>query len=260
MNMTTALLNGIQSEWLKKRHTASIWLILASAFFMPVLTLMMRLTHLEETRNENMLKQLWAVMHYRNWAAMSMFFLPMTLILFVTLITNMEYKNNTWKQLHATPQSFHVIFLSKYIVLFLMTMQLFLLFHVGIYVSAIIPSLLVRDIPFPSAPFPLKDYTRAAMYFFVDCTPIIALQYLLGLRFKNFLVAIGVGFSLLVVSLLALNWKYGYVVPYTYLPLGLKENRNFVDQSVSRHWCAIGYFVVITLVSYLLYIKKEEKS
>ncbi len=258
--MSTALLNGIQSEWLKKKHTAATWLILAGAFFMPLLTLGIRMTQLDETRKENLLKPLWKMMHYRNWAAMGMFLMPMSIILFVSLITNMEYKNNTWKQLHTTPQTFQVIFLSKYVVIFLMTMQLFLLFHVGIYVSAIIPSLLVKDVPFPSAPFPLKDYTRAAMYFFVDCTPIIALQYLLGLRFKNFLVAIGCGFALLVISLLALNWKYGYVVPYIYLPLGFRENRNIVGQNVSRHWCAIAYFALITLVSYLLYINKEEKS
>jgi len=258
--MTNPILNSVQSEWIKKKHTASSWLILICAGFMPLITLAMRLTHMADTRKENMLKPFWAMMHYRNWAAMSMFLLPLTLILYVSLITNMEYKNNTWKQLHTTPQRFSVIFLSKYIVIFAMTIQLFLLFHLGIYISAIIPSLLYRDVPFPTAAFPLRQYTQAAVYFFIDCTPVIALQYLLGLRFKNFLVAIGVGFALLVVSLLALNWKYGYIVPYTYLPLGLRENRNFVDQNVSRHWCAIGYFAAITLFSYILYINKKEKG
>ncbi len=258
--MTIALLNGIQSEWLKKKHTAATWLILAGAFFMPVLTLTVRLIHPDATRKENMQETLWTMMHYRNWAAMSMFLMPMALILFVSLITNIEYKNNTWKQLHTTPQTFRVIFLSKYIVIFIMTVQLFLLFHIGIYIAALIPSLLLKDIQFPSAPFPLRGYAKAAIYFFIDCTPIIAVQYLLGLRFKNFLVAIGGGFALLVASLLALNWKYGYVVPYIYMPLGLRENRTFVDPNVSRHLCALGYFAVITLLSYILYISKKEKS
>ena len=258
MNLT--FINSLQSEWLKKRHTAAAWIILICAFFMPLFILVIRLTSYDNTYQEASNTHIWQVMHYRNWVAMGMFLLPLTLILFTSLITNIEYKNNTWKQIHTTPQSFTTIFFVKLMVIMGMVLQLFLLFNLGIYLSTIIPSLVYKGIPFPLEPFPFIKYLKSSLYFFIDCLPVLALQYLLSLRFKNFLVSIGIGFALLVVSLLSLNWKYGYIVPYIYLPLNFEENQNYVDQSVNRHLCALGYFVLITGLNYFLYIFKKEKG
>jgi hypothetical protein len=63
-----------------------------------------------------------------------------------------------------------------------------------------------------------------------------------------------------VASLLAMNWKYGYLIPYTYCPLNFKENQGKVDASVYLHVLALGYFVLFTVISYLLYIHKKERG
>jgi hypothetical protein len=258
--MIASFSHSIQSEWLKKRHTASSWIIWICAFFMPLFVLIVRLISYKSAYKEVVSKHFWNMMHYRNWVAMGMFLLPLTLILATSLIASIEYKNNTWKQLHATPQSFPAIFFSKLVVIIIMVLQLFALFNIGIYLSAIMPSIIFKGVPFPSEEFPLMDYITSGTYFFIDCLPVLALQYLLSLKFRNFLVSIGIGFALLIVSLLALNWKYGYIVPYIYLPLSFEENQNYVDQSVNRHWWAFAYFIVITTMNYLLYIFKKEKS
>ena len=258
--MTFIFLNSIQSEWLKKRHTAAAWIIFTCAFFMPFFVLIIRLTSYDNTYKEVVNIHIWGMIHYRNWVAMGMFLLPLTLILSTSLIANVEYKNNTWKQIHTTPQSFSTIFFAKLTIIIGMVLQLFLLFNLGIYLSAIIPSIVFKGIPLPLQPFPFVSYFKSSVCFFIDCLPVLALQYLLSLRFKNPLVSIGIGFALLVVSLLALNWKYGYIVPYIYLPLNFEENQNYVDQSVNRHLCASGYFLLITGLNYFLYLFKKEKG
>lgn len=258
--MVKSFINSFQSEWLKKQHTASSWMIIICAFFMPLFVLIIRLISPDLASQDTSNKHFWGMMGYRNWVAMGMFLLPLTLILATSLISSIEYKNNTWKQIHTTPQRFSIIFFSKLSVIIVMVLQLFILFNVGIYFSSIIPSLIYKSVPFPAEKFPFMFYLRTNIYFFIDCLPVLAFQYLLSLRFKNYLVSVGIGFALLVVSLLALNWKYGYVVPYIYLPLNFEENQNYVDQSINRHCCAFIYFAIITILNYLLYIFKKEKS
>jgi hypothetical protein len=89
------------------------------------------------------------------------------------------------------------------------------------------------------------------------------LQYLIALRFKNFLVPVGLGFVFWVGSLAALTWHLGYIIPYTYpmynyLGSGVQTKAALPD--VNIHLLAVGYFVVITIVSYVLYLTTKEKG
>lgn len=258
--MIKSFIHSFQSEWLKKQHTASSWMIIICAFFMPLFVLTIRLIAPEAAALEVNNKHFWGMMHYRNWVAMGMFLLPLTLILVTSLITAIELKNNAWKQIHTTPQTYSNIFFSKLAVILTMVLQLILLLNIGIFLSAIIPSVVFKTVSFPVEQFPFMKYLKSSFYFFIDCLPVLALQYLLSLRFRNFLASIGIGFALLVFSLLSLNWKYGYIVPYIYLPLNFEENQNYIDQTVNRHWCAFIYFIIITIINYSFYIFKKEKS
>ena len=64
--MTFIFLNSIQSEWLKKRHTAAAWIIFTCAFFMPLFVLIIRLTSYDNTYKEVVNSNIWGIMHYRN--------------------------------------------------------------------------------------------------------------------------------------------------------------------------------------------------
>ena len=99
--------------------------------------------------------------------------------------------------------------------------------------------------------------------YFVDTLPIVALQYLIALRIKNFLVPVGLGFVFWVGALAALTWQYGYVIPYTYpmynyLSTGVETKA--ILPTVNIHMFAAGYFVAITVVSYVMYLWKREKG
>jgi lantibiotic transport system permease protein len=93
--------------------------------------------------------------------------------------------------------------------------------------------------------------------------PIIALQYLISLQFKNFLVPLSVGLGLLVAALIATEWKYGYIIPYTYCPLNFMTFRKEaapVFQSINIHLWAFNYFIFFIIIGYLLYIFQKEKG
>src|SRR5450432_3168395 len=75
-----------------------------------------------------------------------LFLYSICVILAASLITQIEYKNNTWKQLHSLPLSFTTIFFSKLAVIIVMVLQFFIWFNIGIYLSALIPYLLVSGV------------------------------------------------------------------------------------------------------------------
>jgi hypothetical protein len=94
------------------------------------------------------------------------------------------------------------------------------------------------------------------MRFLLDCLPIVLLQYVLSLSFRNPMIPLGAGLGLYVASMVAAHWRYGYVVPYTY---PVFENVGKASR-VDFHWWAAGYAVVFGVVGYILYITKKERA
>ncbi|WP_290839063.1 ABC transporter permease [Flavobacterium sp.] len=256
-------LHVFNSEWRKKKRSLASWLVVLGAFFTPVIVTIARLVNYESLPQIYASDRFWNLLWSSSWESMAIFLLPLGVILATSLVTQLEYKNNTWKQVHTLPVGFTTIFFAKLMVIVVMMLQFFVLFNIGIYLSGVLPCLLVPDIPYPTQPIPFQYFIKENALFFIDCLPIIALQYLISLQFRNFLVPVGAGFALWVGSLAALSWKFGYVIPYTYGMLHyLKDNPGgkVILPLVNVHVLAVGYFVGITLVGYVLYRTKKDKS
>ncbi|MFM9908553.1 MAG: ABC transporter permease [Chitinophagaceae bacterium] len=258
--MIIDFVHSFQSEWLKKKKSAASWLTVIGGFFIPAIMLIARFTDITKTVAENSSASLWETLYNRCWQFMGLFLLPMGVILATSLITQLEFRNNTWKQIHATPQTFTTLFFAKLSVIVVMMVQFFLLFNLGILVIGMLPALIIKRIPFPVQSIPLLLFLKGNLKFFIDCLPIIALQYLISLQFKNFMVPIGVGLSLLVASMIGISWKYGYLIPYSYCTYNFLGKKIFANQSINIHFWAIGYFLLFSVASYFLYINRREKG
>jgi hypothetical protein len=254
------LIHSFQSEWLKRRHSAAAWLVLIGSLFIPALVLINRLWYIHQCYRENSSPDIWKLLFNRNWTVMGMMLLPMGVILITGLITQLEYKNNTWKQIHTLPQKLSSIFFGKLGVLLFMLLQFFVLFNIGIVLCAVVPALVYRGVPFPHVPFPLVFFLKRNAQFFIDALPILALQFLLGLRFKNFFISLGAGLGLFIASMVALNWKFGYLIPYTYCALNFPFQRETIGPEIRTHFWAVGYFVCFTIAGYLMYVGKKDKG
>jgi lantibiotic transport system permease protein len=255
-------IHSFQSEWLKKKRSLASWLVLVGAFFTPTIILLVRLKNYQALPKLNVADDFWLKLWFTTWESMTILLLPMGIILAAALITQIEYKNNAWKQLHTTPQGFSTIFLAKFAVILVMMIELFILFNLGMYLSAVIPSLILIDVPFPTASIPFASFFYGNLYFFIECLPILALQYLLSLQFKNFFVPIGVGFAIWALGIGMTSWEYSYLLPYNQAVMDfLRSSGNLKRElSVNLHLLAMIYFVVLMTVSYFLYISKKEKG
>ena len=261
--MTSEFFNSFQSEWLKTKRSLAFWMVVVGGFFTPAVIIVARLVRYSRLPEIYSDDNFWTLLWKNSWETMAIFFLPLGAILSTSLIAQIEYKNNTWKQLHALPLSYTTIFFSKLAVILVLMLQFFVLFNLGIYFSAVVPYLLVSGTPYPQQAMPYRFFLNENILYFVDTLPIVALQYLLSLRYKNFLVPVGLGFLFWVGALASLSWQFGYVIPYTYPMFNyLKdvERSRAVTPEVNIHLLALGYFAVITTVSYVIYLTRREKG
>ena len=251
-------LHSLQSEWLKTKRSAAAWLSLIGGLFVPVIVFCAAI-HDHQSLNSSPSGQfVWHNYFMQNWQNMVTILLPMGLTMAISLIAQLEYKNNTWKQLYATPQSFGTIFLSKFSVIILMTFQFFIFFNIGILLSGIIPCLLFEG-HLPEQSIPYMFFLKGNIKFFITCLPILALQYLISLKFKNFLVPIGVGFLGLFGTAIGFNWKYIFVSPFSYGLLSMTHEKK-AALGVNIYFLSFCYFLLIMAVNYFLYINKKEKG
>ena len=259
----TTFIHSFQSEWLKIKRSLAFWMVVIGGFFTPSIVIVARLLNYNKLPTLYSAEDFWTLLWKNAWESMAIFFLPLGAILSTSLIAQLEYKNNTWKQLHTLPLSYTTIFFAKLAVILVLMLLFFVLFNIGIYLAGVVPYLLVSGTPYPTQPLPYSSFLQQNVLYFIDTLPIVALQYLIALRFKNFLVPVGLGFVFWVGSLAALTWQYGFVIPYTYpmynyLSSGVETKA--IMPTVNIHFFAIGYFLVITAVSYAMYLGKREKG
>lgn len=253
-------INCFKAEWIKKRRSFADWLVWIGAFFIPIVNTIIFLVYPSQIQKIHAAPDFWKNIFNKYWETMSVLLLPMGIVLAVSLITQIEFKNNTWKQLHTTPVPFTSIFFSKLSVLILMLIQLIVLFNIGTIISAFIPSFFNAAIPFPPGNISLQFLLVENAEFFLTCLPLLSLQYLISLQFKNFLIPIGAGLALVIGGLIALSWKYIYLIPSSYVTLHYFQRYGKNPAAYNMLAWSVGWFLFFTLLGYILYLFKKEKG
>jgi lantibiotic transport system permease protein len=213
--MTASFVLNTRAELLKSKRTASVWLAVIGALFVPLvnfISLMARPDYFVKKLSTNT----WETWINENWTIAGIFILPMFVILAASLLVQIEYRNNAWKQVYASPRSYADIFFSKLAVIHFFVLFCFLLFNVFVVMSAYMA--IVFNSGYRSFLQPLPWYLLftffAKAYFSVLAITVI--QYWLSLRFRNFIVPMGIGLALLVAGLVVHEWEKIYYYPYMY--------------------------------------------
>ena len=253
-------ITSTRAELLKTKRSAAFWLCVLGALFIPAIFFMMY--YFKPEVFIPMLKaDPWQSHFIRGWQSLSAFLLPMFIILICSLIPQIEYKNNTWKQVFASPQSFGSIFFSKFLTIHLMILFCFTLFTIFMILSALTVNLVNNKFPFFDNSIDVSNLLRMVFKTYISVLAISAIQYWLGLRFKNFITPIGIGLGLLITSLVIMQWEHIDKVPYAFPLLTLNS---FVVKSgkilADHELYSIGYFIIFTLIGFMDMKYRNEKG
>ena len=252
---------SLQSEVLKTKRSASFWLSISAAAMMPVLFFL-----IHYFKPEGGIKQLandpWGTQFMWGWQSINFFIFPLFVILICTLIPQIEFKNNTWKQVFASPQSLGNIYFSKFMTIHLMIFFFYLSFILFMILSGVITNLLDSRFSFLHKSINWQKLATISLKSYLSILGISAIQYCLALRFKNFVAPVGIGLALLVLSIIArqVGWEHVYKMPYAHPLLTQETFRKTGRPFIENHeWNSILYFLAFILIGFVdLKFKKEK--
>lgn len=250
------LLIALRSEMLKSRRTASFFLALTGAAIIPAILLLNILTGGSDlaVMQQDPLNELFKLGAERD----GIVFFPVFVILVCTLLPQIEYRNNTWKQVFAAPQAKGNTFLAKFIninILMLVYLAASLVF-MGLVVAATHfyePKLDLLHQPFDVA----VVLTRTANTY-LSMLAVCAFQFWLGLRFRNFIVPTAAGFVLWVTGMiLALEYHSSVVDFYPYSFQLFPFASQYYTRVAQMVWLSAGYAGLFLLLGFLDFRRRK---
>ncbi len=249
-----SLLIATQTELIKTKRSSAFWMSLIGSGMIPLIFFLVY-TISPEKNIPKFQDRPWDTHLFQGWNAFSAFLLPMFVTLICSLIPQIEYKNNTWKQVFASPQSVGTIFFSKYLAIMLMVLFLFLMFNVFMILVAVIANAIHGGYGFFNTSIDWSQLARMNFKVFIALLAVISIQYWLSLRFKNFIIPIGIGLACLVATMILISWKHSDKIPYAFPFLtfntSVSGNRMGGPFFQNHELNSIGYFLFFTVLAFL---------
>lgn len=259
--MASSFFINTKTEWLKTKRTAAMWISLLGAGFIPLLSFLIY-TFKPDHFVKALYKDPWGELIFQSWQSASVFLLPMYVILATSLIVQIEYRNNTWKQVYTSPRSYADIYFSKFIVIQAMIICCFILFNIFMIIAGYATSLINSNYHFTEKEIPWRRLCILSARLYISSLAITSIQYWLSLRLKNYIAPLGIGLALLITGIMLLQWEKIYYYPYAYTALTFfRGNNPEVNTGLNKNeWFSLGWFIIILLLGFIDSITKKEHS
>jgi len=258
--MAATYLLNTKAEFLKSKRTAAIWITIIGAAFIPALNfarLVFDPYRLVPAAKDNP----WGFIFNDNWKMCTAVMIPIFVILITSLLVQIEYKNNTWKQVYSSPRSNADIFFSKFLVINAMILLCLLLFNVFIILFSYAANLVEKQYGFFASPVPWKTFWSLLWKIYYGVMAMIAIQYWLSLRFRNFIVPICLGIAFLIIGFVVDGWERLYLYPYMYHAIFYYPEFHKIPGTLFKAEMFDGLWVLlILLLSYRDSVQRKERG
>lgn len=257
-----SLVISVRSEILKSKRTSAFWLTIFGAAFVPGI-IMLSYVFSPAMAAKTLAANAWQKHFISGWQNLNTFLFPMFVVLICTLIPQIEFKNNTWKQVFASPQSYGEIFFSKFITIQLLILLFFFTFNVLMILAGMIPGLFNSQLPFLQHPIDWASLMKMSAQTYLSALGISAIQYWLALRFRSFIAPVGIGLALVLGSVIAFSfgWKYANFLPYALpaftLKSIIKQSESFLK---SAEIVSVVFMAEFLIIGFIDLLAKKEKG
>ncbi len=246
MNITTTF----RAELLKLKGTSLLKICLFAAMFMPLAVLFLDNNTPKDIAS--LRPDPWNIYLLESREIMGVMILPLFVILICTIIPQVEYRNNTWKQVLASPQSYSNIFFAKFMTVQLFILLLLVLNTVFMLVSVISTHQFKGDIGLWQHPLDWKQLLLVNLRFYVAALGISAIQFWVGMRFRNFIASLGIGFGVWLIGIVTLaiaQWEHAKVLPFSASMLTAFPKYQYMIPLLM--WISVGYLVLFLTVGFI---------
>lgn len=245
----------LKSEFTKTKRSP-IWILtFVAAIIAPALLLLaISETHDGGKPSDDIVKMAkgaWDYYYYQGTGIISFVFLPMFIILTSTLLPQIEYRNHTWKQVLASPQSYGRLYFSKFII-FQFVIIIFIIASIAsIALSGVISSFLNPKFHFYAHPLNWEKMLLAFAKAYVAILGLSAIQFWMGIRFKSFLIPMGAGVMLFILGMINM---LGYpVIDAAKFPINY-SGYIFLEQYAAKVpavlWSSVAYLIGVLAIGF----------
>ena len=243
------LLISLRSELLKTRRTASFYLTLIGAAVGPVMFLLNVLLDEDELdgTSKDPLNALFKMLSEMNGVALFPFFI----ILICTLLPQVEYRNNTWKQVFTSPQTKANVFLAKFMNVHLLMLIFLIATHLFMFLTIVAINFIKPDLELFKYPFNESIVIVNAANAYLIMLAVCAIQFWIGLRSRNFIAPIGIGFALwLLGTIMAIQINSSLVHYFPYSFQAYLVSPKLKPQLTQFAWTSLGYALLFLIVGF----------
>jgi len=216
--MKNTFLLNTKAEFWKTKGTTAAWLTILSAAFLPAINVLVLLNR-PDVFIPKIHHDPWLILFYMIWKSVAAVVLPVFVIIINNIIVQVEYRNNTWKQVYTSPRTYLDIFFSKFIVVHTYVLFFFILITLFTILAGYAVSLFYSGYLFSSHPFRFNAMFVVITRVYAGILGVTAIQYWLSMRFRNFTTSLGVGLALWIAGLLLMDWDKIVYYPYMYSSL-----------------------------------------
>jgi hypothetical protein len=242
------LIISLRSELLKTR-TASFYLTVIGAAVGPVMFLLNDLLDEGETDSlkKDSLNALFKILSDMNGTAL----FPLFVILICTLLPQIEYRNNTWKQVFTSPQTKFNVFLAKFINVHLLMLVFLIATHLFMFLAVVAINFIKPTLNLFKHPLDGSTVLVNAANAYILLLAVCAIQFWLGLRFRNFIVPIGIGFALwLAGTIMTVQYKSNLVFYFPYCFHAFPVSTKLKSQITQVAWTSLEYALLFLIIGF----------
>ena len=248
------LVISLRSEIFKTKRTAVFYFTLIAAAIVPFVFLLNVLGDDLDSTKKDPLNMIFKLLSDMNGVA----FFPWFVILICTLLPQIEYRNNTWKQVFTSPQPKLNVLTAKFVNVHLLMLLFIVSTHLFMFLAIALANFIDPALGLYKNPLDGQVVFVNAANTYVTVLALSAIHFWLGIRSKNFIMPIGVGLALwLTGTLLVLQFKSSWATyfPYSFQSITFSsQHRPYLEQAM---WTSAGYAVLVLLIGFLDFRKRR---
>ncbi len=252
MTAISYYISNTKNEVIKLKGTFAFWLTIISAVIFPLLFFIIYLVKhakLVPALGENP----WEKFMINQVQNSIPFLVPMFIVLITSLIIQVEHKSSAIKHLFSLPIPKWSVYFGKLSIVIFSIIATYIYFFLAILFFGMLLGVFHSSLGFLDFQPDYMKYIKMLTMSLVASLGIVGIQFWMSFRFKNFIVPLGVGMTLVIIGLIASQAPESIYFPYSYnvlsISLGDKVPLTMGVSSITMYslicfvaTCVLGYF------------------
>ena len=249
------LLISLRSELFKTKRTVALYFTLAAGAFGPMMSMLDLVFDGVGKEHE---KDIFNELFTTKFMMPSAVLLPWFIILISTLLAQIEYRNNTWKQVLTSPQSKASIFFAKFVNIQLLIFLFLLINHLCMLVNAVILHFMHPSLNVLGQPLDWPEIANTLVKSYLVLLGLCAIQFWLALRFKNFIAPVAIGISAWFIGfLLVMELKTSFAEYFPYSFQAYAAMPEYQNKDITGIYLTSAAYAVLFLIIGFLNFRKR---